>query len=181
MPARHVAVAMALGWSMALAVSGASSAQSPGAPSFAATPGQLQAAADSLDLRALDGSPLTAAALRGRTVLLDFWATWCAPCLAELPNLRRLRERHGPRFEVVGISVDVMTRRDLMAWLTRQRVAWPMVHDGRGFASPTIEKFRVGALPASVLLAPDGTIVGLNLRGEALADRVAQLLQPPGF
>ena len=56
----------------------------------------------------LDGSPVTPGALRGKVVLLDFWATWCAPCIVELPNIKRMHERYGSdgEFVVVGISLD---------------------------------------------------------------------------
>lgn len=131
----------------------------------------LQKAVDRLDVADLEGRRWTAASLRGRVVLIDFWATWCAPCLAQLPELARLRDRYGERFEILAISLDGRQRRDVVAWLKRQGISWPQVHDGRGFSSPAARSFGVRALPASVLVA-DGAVVGANLRGDALEDAV---------
>ena len=134
----------------------------------------LQRAVDHLDVTDLHGTRWTAADLKGRIVLIDFWATWCAPCLAQIPELKRLRARYGDRFEVLAISLDSRTRRDLVSWLNRLDVTWPQVHDGRAFSSPAARPFGVAALPASLLVA-DGTIVAANLRGDALERAVAQL------
>jgi thiol-disulfide isomerase/thioredoxin len=135
----------------------------------------LQTAIDALDVTDLDGRRWTARDLRGRVVLLDFWATWCAPCLAQIPELQALRQKHaGGGFEILAISINSSTRRDVVAWLKRQQVTWPQVHDGRAFNGPVARAFGLQALPASVLLA-DGRIVAENLRGERL-ERAVQAL-----
>jgi thiol-disulfide isomerase/thioredoxin len=127
----------------------------------------LQGAVDALNLVDLHGKRWTAHDLKDRVVLIDFWATWCAPCLVQIPEFKRLRAKYGDRFEVLAISLDSRSRRDLVAWLNRQDVAWPQVHDGRAFSSPAARPFGVAALPASLLVV-NGTIVGTNLRGEQL-------------
>jgi thiol-disulfide isomerase/thioredoxin len=141
----------------------------------------LQAAVDALDVVDLQGRRWTAADLRGRLVVLDFWASWCAPCLDQIPEFRRLREMHGSaRFEVLAISVDSSSRRDLIAWLNRQGITWPQVHDGRAFNSPAVKRFGVRALPASLLVA-DGRIAAENLRGRQLAEAVRYLTSTSSF
>lgn len=140
----------------------------------------LQAAVERLVVTDLDGKRWTAADLQGRVVLIDFWATWCAPCLAELPRLKKLREMSGGRFEVLGISLDSRYRRDMVAWLNRMNVKWPQVHDGRAFSSPAVRPFGVSALPASLLLL-DGRIVAKNLRGESLERAVVHLTSTSSF
>jgi thioredoxin-like negative regulator of GroEL len=140
----------------------------------------LQAAANELSVVDLEGKRWTIADLRTRIVLIDFWATWCAPCLAEIPTLKRVRAAYRGRFEVLSISLDRRNRRDMVAWLNRMGVAWPQVHDGRAFSSPTARAFGVSALPASLLLA-DGRIVAMNLRGQALERAVRHLTSTSNF
>lgn len=127
----------------------------------------LQNAVDTLNVVDLQGTRWTADSLSNRVVLIDFWATWCAPCLVQIPEFKRLRSKYGERFEVLAISLDSRNRRDLVAWLNRQDITWPQVHDGRAFSSPAARPFGVAALPASLLVV-NGRIAGTNLRGEAL-------------
>jgi thiol-disulfide isomerase/thioredoxin len=137
--------------------------------------GDLQAVVDSLDVVDLQGRKWTASSLKGRVVLIDFWASWCAPCLSQIPELKQLRERYGADgFEVLAISLDSSPRRDMVAWLNRQGVAWPQVHDGRAFNSPAARRFGVRALPASLLVV-DGRIAAESLQGKVLADAVRYL------
>jgi thiol-disulfide isomerase/thioredoxin len=142
---------------------------------------ELAASADALRrLSAVDltGTRWTADSLRGRVVLVDFWATWCAPCLAELPRLQALRRRYGPeRFEILGISLDVRSRRDFVAWLNRQRVDWPQIHDRGGYAGPIARLFAIDRLPRTLLVGPDGAIAALDLRGEPLSRAVDALVR----
>lgn len=137
---------------------------------------QLTEAFATFDVRDMDDRRWTTASLRGRVVLLDFWATWCAPCLADLPWYRQIVERFDTRVQVIGISLDVTDRRTLAAWLNRQRVEWPQVWDARGYDSPLAERFGVTALPTSVLVDPNGRVVAVNLRAERLVAAVEGLL-----
>ena len=148
------------------------------APYFTAP--DLQAAVDALEVVDLDGRQWTAGDLERRVVLIDFWATWCAPCLTQIPELKRLRAKHGDRFEVLAISLDSRTRRDLIAWLNQRAVDWPQVHDGRGFSSPAARTFGVMALPASVLVV-NGRVAGFNLRGRVLEQAVDYLTSTSNF
>jgi thiol-disulfide isomerase/thioredoxin len=130
-----------------------------------------------LDVRDLNGRRWTAANLRGRVVVLDFWATWCAPCLAEIPWLRRVRERFGPdRLEILGVSLDVTDRRTVHTWLNRNRIEWPQVWEDRGYDSAVVNQFGVVSLPTSLLVDTDGTVVAVNLRGEHLLTAVERLV-----
>ena len=148
------------------------------APYFERT--DLQAAVDAIDVVDLHGRRWTAVDLRGRVVLLDFWATWCAPCLAQIPELKRLRAKFGGQFEVLAISLDSRTRRDLVSWLNGRAVNWPQVHDGRAFSSPAARRFGVAALPASLLVV-DGRIAAYNLRGSELEQAIDYLTSTMSF
>lgn len=124
---------------------------------------------DNVRLVDLDGRVWDAERLRGRVTLIDFWATWCAPCLTELPYLKEARRRfNGDGFEILGVSFDFGDRRTFVSWLNRQSVDWPQVFDGRGFRTPAARQFGVTAVPASFLVDAKGRIVARNLRGERL-------------
>jgi len=126
-------------------------------------------------LRAVDleGRTWSADRLRGRVTLIDFWATWCAPCLTELPYLKQARATY-PReeFEILGVSFDVSDRRALQSWLNRQGVDWPQVFDGRGRLGLVARHFGIIAVPTSFLIGADGQVAGTNLRGKQLLNRI---------
>ena len=125
----------------------------------------------------VEGKTWTAEELEGRVVLLDFWATWCAPCLAELPNLRRLQAEHGDDgLVIVGIALDAIDRRGLRSFLLRHGIDWPQVHRPDGVASELARRFAVEAVPVTLLVDRQGRVIARDLRGEALARVVATLL-----
>jgi thiol-disulfide isomerase/thioredoxin len=139
---------------------------------------QLTRAFAALEVRDMSGRRWTAAALRGRVVVLDFWATWCAPCWREIPWLQRIHGRWDPaRVQVIGITLDVTDRRTLVAWLNRQRVDWPQIWDRSGYDGPLAERFGVQSLPTTVLVGPDGRVVATNLRGATLVAAIETLLE----
>jgi thiol-disulfide isomerase/thioredoxin len=140
----------------------------------------LTRALATLDVPDLSGRRWTRADLQGRVVVLDFWATWCAPCLADLPWLRRARERFSPdRLMILGVSLDAGDRRTLTAWLNRHRIDWPQVWDHRGYSGDLARTFGVSSLPQSLLADTAGQVVATNLRGEQLLEGIARLLTDP--
>src|SRR5690606_27753233 len=84
---------------------------------------------------ALDGREVDLAQLRGKVVLIDFWATWCGPCKQEMPNIRRVFETyHEQGFEVIGISLDVeKDRRKVLDYVQKEKLPWPQHFDGKGW------------------------------------------------
>jgi thiol-disulfide isomerase/thioredoxin len=109
-------------------------------------------------------------------VLLDFWGTWCAPCLNELPRLKQLRERYSrDDLEIIGIMIEAASRRTLVSWLNRHRIDWPQVHE-RSYSGPLARAYGVSSLPATVLFRRDGALDAAGLRGERLARRVTELV-----
>jgi thiol-disulfide isomerase/thioredoxin len=141
----------------------------------------LPAAADSIwraeEWTDTEGRTFTAAELEGHVVLLDFWATWCAPCLADLPHLRELHERFGGEgLLLFGIALDSIDRRGLRSFLLRHGVEWPQVHEPSGTDSALARRFGVEAVPATVLVDRRGRIIARDLRGEALARVLGTLI-----
>jgi peroxiredoxin len=109
-------------------------------------------------------------------VLIDFWATWCGPCIQELPNVvAAYQQFHEQGFEVLGISLD-RERERLDQFLARQNMPWPQIHDTPE-AGAIANKYGVESIPATFLLGRDGKIARVGLRGEDLHDAVQLLLE----
>jgi thiol-disulfide isomerase/thioredoxin len=128
----------------------------------------------------LDGRRWTHTALRGRVTLVDFWATWCAPCRRELPYLKKARDRYGDDFQILGISLDKFSRGELRAWMRREGVNWPQLHARGGYDDPLSRSFGVDRLPLNFLLDQSGRLRVVNVRGEQLFVEIDNLLPPPG-
>ncbi|RSK49948.1 TlpA disulfide reductase family protein [Hymenobacter rigui] len=122
------------------------------------------------------GQPFTLSSLRGKYVLVDFWASWCGPCRAENPRLRRLYQQYqGKGLEIVSVSVDA----DGAKWrkaVSQDQLPWTQVSDLKGWDSPVAQLYGVLAVPTSILISPTGQVLAHNLRGEDLEKRLAKLL-----
>ena len=126
-----------------------------------------------------DGKEIALSSLRGKVVLIDFWASWCGPCLREAPNVRKVYQKyHDKGFEVLGVSLDERTKRD--AWLQaidKHQLTWLHGSSLEGWACPVAKLYNVTAIPAMFLLDRDGRIVATNARGERLEEEVAKLCE----
>jgi peroxiredoxin len=123
-------------------------------------------------LKTLDGRELKLGDFRGRYVLLDFWASWCAPCLAEMPGMLSVQEQFGkdPRFAMIGISLDERPA-DAASVVKSHGLSWPQGLAGPD--SPVVSAYGATAIPATFLIGPDGTVIAKDLRGERTKTAIA--------
>jgi len=124
----------------------------------------------------LNGKPLSVGKYKGKVVLVDFWATWCGPCVGEMPNVIKAYQKYNPQgFEIIGISLD-SDRDKLVNFIKKNNMPWAQYFDGKGWRNELAQKYGVNSIPATYLIGPDGKILGKNLRGHALEAAVGAAL-----
>ncbi|MEZ4946025.1 MAG: TlpA disulfide reductase family protein [Cyclobacteriaceae bacterium] len=123
-----------------------------------------------------DGEVVSLSSLRGNYVLVDFWAKWCGPCRQENPNVVRMYHKYNDKgFEVFGVSLD-RTKEDWLQGIQEDGLVWTHVSDLKYFNSAAAELYNINAIPFSVLVDPDGIIIGKNLRGKGLEKKLEEVL-----
>ena len=131
--------------------------------------------APNFELTTPDGKKLSLYDLRGHIVLLDFWASWCAPCLAEVPNLKAIYEKyHGKGLNILGVSLDEKEA----AWksaIERKGLTWQHVSSLKGWKCPVAQRFKVTGIPRMYIIDAQGKIIAQDLRGEKLAKKMDEL------
>lgn len=124
-----------------------------------------------------EGDSVTLSKVKGKIKLLDFWASWCGPCRQETPNLVKLYKNYQTRgLEIVSISLDT----DKQKWqnaMIEEGITWKSLSDLKGSQSPVVALYAFQSIPFTVLLDSDNKILAVNLRGEALQKKVAELLK----
>ena len=125
----------------------------------------------------LDDQELSLKKYRGKVVLLDFWAVWCGPCRAEMPNVKRVYEKYKDQhFEIIGISLD-NDKSKLLAYLKEQGATWPQFFDGNGWKNEVAEMYKINSIPTMYLIDGEGVIRKANVHGHALEVAVNELVQ----
>lgn len=124
----------------------------------------------------ISGESMSVSDLRGKVVLIDFWATWCPPCVAELPNVLAAYDKYRAKgFEILGISLD-RTEGALRNFVRVQRMPWPQYFDGKVWDTKLSRRYGITSIPTTFLLDREGRIVARDLRGPALEKELAKLL-----
>lgn len=139
------------------------------------TQAELKTKPFDLKFTATDGTEVDFAKLRGKVVLIDFWATWCGPCVAEVPNVvATYNKLHDKGFEIVGISLD-SEKDKLDAFVKKNAMTWHQFFDGKGWKNEISTKFGINSIPAMWLVDKKGMVISTNAR-EDLEGKVAKAL-----
>lgn len=138
---------------------------------------QLGNTVPDITLPDMQGDSLQLSALKGKVVLIDFWASWCAPCRAANPYIEKLYKKYkDDGFEVFAVSLDVKHESWLKA-VKKDKITYTQVIDLTGWNSKVAESFYVDALPTNFLLDRDGKIVAINIEGKEMFDKVKELVK----
>ena len=123
------------------------------------------------------GDELSLEKLRGKVVLLDFWAAWCGPCRMEMPEVKKIWKKYGgDQFVIIGVNLD-SNRAAFDAYMKQEGLSWPQYYDGLGWGNKIARLYGVTGIPHTVLIDREGIIRGVGLRGGGLSNRVGELLK----
>jgi peroxiredoxin len=132
--------------------------------------------APEINLPSLNGTEIKLSSLKGKIVLIDFWASWCGPCRKEMPNVVKAYAKFKSKgFEIYGVSLDDSKDRWEEA-VAKDGITWPQVSDLRKWDGEVVRNYNINSIPFTVLLDRDGKIIAKNLRGEELEKKLVEVL-----
>ncbi|WJS93096.1 TlpA family protein disulfide reductase [Flavobacterium johnsoniae] len=133
--------------------------------------------APEIDLPNTKGENVALSSLRGSFVLIDFWASWCGPCIKEQPLLVKLQNAYPEKLSIYGVSMD--TKKPLWtAAIAKGKLPWINVSDLKYWQSPSVADYRLQSVPLNFLVDKNGIILAKNIHGKALEDKIKSLLAP---
>lgn len=132
--------------------------------------------APEISLPGAKGTVTKLSSFKGKVVLVDFWASWCAPCRASMPKVLAIYKKYKAQgFEVFGVSIDTKKNEWLKA-ISQDKTNYTQVIDVGGFYSPIAEKYGLDQIPTSFLLDKTGKIIAIDLQGAELENKIKELL-----
>jgi peroxiredoxin len=124
-----------------------------------------------------DGKSFSLSNLRGKYVLVDFWASWCGPCRAENPNVVNAYQRYkNKNFTILGVSLD-QTKDNWLKAIKDDKLEWKQISDLKFWESAAVPLYKIQGIPYNVLIDPQGKIIASELRGPALEAKLAEVLK----
>lgn len=127
-------------------------------------------------VKTLKDKEFTLSKYKGKVILIDFWATWCKPCVKEIPALKKFYAEYKPKgFEIIGISLDDK-KANLTAFLAKEDLMWPIAFSGNGWADPTARNYGINSIPSTWLIDKKGNLRHFGYRGEELGKAIGELL-----
>jgi thiol-disulfide isomerase/thioredoxin len=130
-----------------------------------------------IKLPTVKGDSLTLASLKGKVILLDFWASWCGPCRSSNRQLLKLYAKYKAKgFEIFSVSLDE-DKKDWQKAITKDKMTWLQVNDPRGIDAQTAADWNIFQLPTSYLINKKGDVVSIDLEGKELDENVKKLLK----
>jgi thiol-disulfide isomerase/thioredoxin len=135
---------------------------------------------DFSELADVEGKAFNLDDYKGKVVIVDVWATWCNPCIEELPNLRNLyKDQQTKGLEIIGINVDEDSAR-LAAFLSSEKLPWKTYvssnAEKREFETPAVSRLGISAIPFIAVIGKDGKVAAIHLRGRALEKKILEIL-----
>lgn len=128
-------------------------------------------------LNDVDGKPVSLSSFKGKYLLLDFWASWCGPCRAGHPELIKIYDQFkGDKFEILAVSLD-SRKSDWIKAIEEDKLPWGLVIDQPGTKQEVAKMYHITQIPQSLLVDPNGIIVGRNLTGKSLEKKLSELLK----
>jgi len=125
--------------------------------------------------RSVTGETIDLARFRGKVVLIQYWATWCEPCKAEMPILKELLANYGPAgFQVIGVALDAESQ-SLKTYLASSRLPWPQVYEPGGLDSPPANALGILTVPTMLLVDRSGKVVNRNIRMNEIEGQLKKL------
>ncbi len=133
--------------------------------------------APEIELPDTKGNNVALSSFRGELVLIDFWASWCGPCIKEQPELIKLNNAYAGKFSIYSVSMD--TKKALwLAAIAKQKLPWTQVSDLKYWSSPVVADYMLRSVPLNFLIDKNGIILAKNIHGSALNEMVKSLLTP---
>ncbi|WDF65255.1 TlpA family protein disulfide reductase [Flavobacterium sp. KACC 22763] len=132
--------------------------------------------APEIDLPDTKGEKVALSSLRGTLVLVDFWASWCGPCIKEQPLLIKLHNAYPDKLSIYGVSMD--TKKPLWTGaIAKAKLPWTNVSDLKYWQSPVIGDYMLQSIPLNFLIDKNGIILAKNIHGQALEAKIKELLE----